>query len=218
MWLFFIRSGKQASIEIHNYTIINKYHDLFNIQSNPNGLESSPARPAYITLLLQYSVSHTRHTHTLQMQMHDAMTCQWDRDPVLCQPRNVTSHRKHTTLIPVKCQLLSVCGHAHADTWPRPFAYDLLTKHTEKLQKQRKGERERERTLAKGSLLFYWLHVQARLTAACIFKKSRLSAGTPGPPSQRRIEWLFLYSLMLMHLAGEGRGLCTHLHSITQSL
>ncbi len=153
--------------------------------SNPIPMDRIKSRPTalhYIIITI-FCFTHKTHTHYRCKCMMPWRVSETEIS-VLCQPRNVTSHRKHTTLIPVKCQLLSVCGHVflHMRIHDTSVCLRPPDKHTEKLQKQRKWERERERMLAKGSLLFYWLHVQARLTAACIFKKSRLSAGTPGPP------------------------------------
>lgn len=133
---------------------------------------------------------------------------------VSAQKCHITLKTYHTYSSTVSSPLcLWSCIFTHAGTWHVRFPATSWQTHRE--AKKRKTQREREREKA---LVFYWLYVQARLTLACIFKKSRPGVGTTGPRHSSRSNDYFIYSLMLMHLAGAGRGLCTHLHSITQSL
>lgn len=122
-----------------------------------------------------FAFSYTRHTHTLQMQMHDAS--------VLCQPRNVTSHRKHITLIRVKCQLRSVCGHAFLHM--RIHDTSVCLRPPDKHRTASKIERE-----SAGKRLYYFIDCvfePASLQLVYLRKAGR-ARGPLGPPSQRRIE------------------------------
>lgn len=132
----------------------------------------------YFSTSLRIKSSPTLH-HFPHSTTTDANAQRHDRvsETELCELRNVTSHWKHITLIHVKCHLLSVCGHAflHMRIHDMSVCLRPFDKHTEKLQRERQRVCEREK-----ALLLYWLRVQARLTPACIFKKSRPSTGTPG--------------------------------------